>query len=208
MRSKRSLRNLRTSFYRATERLLAPSSAAPGGLDFECPGARLSVWTSTGIANIASRSRIRLRKFNGETTSFSRLAGRCTRWSRSNSASNGSDLSALQKISRRSSNGPELFLHRTWPARIGVSLETGDALPRTEVERLLSQAYSLVFAKLPKKARAGLLSRKSQKGIKRVLTAATIRRGVAKVHRATPPAKQHSSCKKPKTGQRVKVPYS
>lgn len=89
-----------------------------------------------------------------------------------------------------------------------VSLETGDALPRTEVERLLSQAYSLVFAKLPKKARAGLLSRKSQKGIKRVLTAATIRRGVAKVHRATPPAKQHSSCKKPKTGQRVKVPYS
>ncbi|MGB8540968.1 MAG: MmcQ/YjbR family DNA-binding protein [Candidatus Acidiferrales bacterium] len=89
-----------------------------------------------------------------------------------------------------------------------VSLETSDALPPAQVEQLLSQAYSLVFAKLPKKARAGLLSRKSQKRLNRVLTAATIRRGVPKVHRATPPAKQHSSCKKPKTGQRVKVPYS
>jgi predicted DNA-binding protein (MmcQ/YjbR family) len=31
-----------------------------------------------------------------------------------------------------------------------VSLETSDALSRIEVEHLLSQAYSLIFAKLPK----------------------------------------------------------
>jgi predicted DNA-binding protein (MmcQ/YjbR family) len=45
-----------------------------------------------------------------------------------------------------------------------VSLETSDALPLAQVERLLSQAYSLVFAKLPKKMRDRLLSQqKSQR---------------------------------------------
>ena len=37
-----------------------------------------------------------------------------------------------------------------------VSLETADALSRAEIKRLLRQAYELVFAKLPKKARAVL----------------------------------------------------
>ena len=37
-----------------------------------------------------------------------------------------------------------------------VSLETGDALPRREIKRLLRQAYELVFAKLPKKTQAAL----------------------------------------------------
>ncbi len=37
-----------------------------------------------------------------------------------------------------------------------VSLETHDALPRAEVECLLSQAYSLVFAKLPKRTQVRL----------------------------------------------------
>jgi predicted DNA-binding protein (MmcQ/YjbR family) len=46
-----------------------------------------------------------------------------------------------------------------------VSLETSDALPRTEVERLLKQAYSVIFAKLPKKAQAGLLVQKKSKGM-------------------------------------------
>jgi|ERR1700693_3570931 predicted DNA-binding protein (MmcQ/YjbR family) len=46
-----------------------------------------------------------------------------------------------------------------------VSLETSDALPRTEVERLLRQAYSVIFAKLPKKVQAGLLVQKKSKGM-------------------------------------------
>src|SRR5207249_5614763 len=37
-----------------------------------------------------------------------------------------------------------------------VSLETGDALPPAEIKRLIHQAYSLVFAKLPKKTQASL----------------------------------------------------
>jgi predicted DNA-binding protein (MmcQ/YjbR family) len=37
-----------------------------------------------------------------------------------------------------------------------VSLETEDALPRTEVKRLLRQSYELVLAKLPKRTRAAL----------------------------------------------------
>lgn len=37
-----------------------------------------------------------------------------------------------------------------------VSLETADALGRTEIKRLLRQAYELVFAKLPKKTQAAL----------------------------------------------------
>jgi predicted DNA-binding protein (MmcQ/YjbR family) len=39
-----------------------------------------------------------------------------------------------------------------------VALETNDALPRAEIQRLLSQAYALIFAKLPRKTQA-LLSR-------------------------------------------------
>jgi predicted DNA-binding protein (MmcQ/YjbR family) len=46
-----------------------------------------------------------------------------------------------------------------------VSLETSDALPRTEVERLLRQAYSVIFAKLPKKVQVGLLVQKESKGL-------------------------------------------
>ena len=37
-----------------------------------------------------------------------------------------------------------------------VALETSDAIPRTEMKRLLRQAYDLVAAKLPKKTRAAL----------------------------------------------------
>ena len=37
-----------------------------------------------------------------------------------------------------------------------VALETADALPRTEIRRLIRQAYELVFAKLPKKTQAVL----------------------------------------------------
>jgi predicted DNA-binding protein (MmcQ/YjbR family) len=44
-----------------------------------------------------------------------------------------------------------------------VSLETSEAFPRTEVERLLSQAYALTFAKGTKRVQAGLLSRKKSK---------------------------------------------
>ncbi|HEY4363298.1 MAG TPA: MmcQ/YjbR family DNA-binding protein [Bryobacteraceae bacterium] len=39
-----------------------------------------------------------------------------------------------------------------------VALETGNALPRAEVKQLLTQAYQLVFAKLPKKTQAELSS--------------------------------------------------
>jgi predicted DNA-binding protein (MmcQ/YjbR family) len=39
-----------------------------------------------------------------------------------------------------------------------VALESHDALPRDEIKRLLSQSYSLVFAKLPKRAQAQLTS--------------------------------------------------
>jgi predicted DNA-binding protein (MmcQ/YjbR family) len=46
-----------------------------------------------------------------------------------------------------------------------VSLETSDALPRTEVERLLRQAYSVIFAKLPKKAQARLCAAKKPREI-------------------------------------------
>jgi predicted DNA-binding protein (MmcQ/YjbR family) len=46
-----------------------------------------------------------------------------------------------------------------------VSLETHDALSRAEVERLLSQAYSLIFAKLPKKAQARLLAPKKSQDV-------------------------------------------
>ncbi len=38
-----------------------------------------------------------------------------------------------------------------------VALEVFDALPRTEIKRLLSTSYELVFARLPKKAQAGLI---------------------------------------------------
>jgi|ERR1700728_1976879 len=44
-----------------------------------------------------------------------------------------------------------------------VSLETNDALPRGEVERLLRQAYSLVFAKLPKGVQVRRLAQKKSK---------------------------------------------
>lgn len=46
-----------------------------------------------------------------------------------------------------------------------VSLETSDALSRTEVEHLLSQAYSLIFAKLAKTMQGRLLAppKKSRK---------------------------------------------
>jgi predicted DNA-binding protein (MmcQ/YjbR family) len=37
-----------------------------------------------------------------------------------------------------------------------VALETENAISRPELKRLLRQAYGLVFAKLPKKTRAGL----------------------------------------------------
>ncbi|HTM51473.1 MAG TPA: MmcQ/YjbR family DNA-binding protein [Bryobacteraceae bacterium] len=37
-----------------------------------------------------------------------------------------------------------------------VALETADALPRTEIQRLIRDSYGLVIAKLPKKAQAGL----------------------------------------------------
>jgi predicted DNA-binding protein (MmcQ/YjbR family) len=37
-----------------------------------------------------------------------------------------------------------------------VALETEEALPRTEIKRLLIQAYQLVFARLPKKTQAEL----------------------------------------------------
>jgi len=37
-----------------------------------------------------------------------------------------------------------------------VALETFDALPAAELERLLKQAYDLIFAKLPKKKQAEL----------------------------------------------------
>jgi predicted DNA-binding protein (MmcQ/YjbR family) len=44
-----------------------------------------------------------------------------------------------------------------------VALETEDALPRVEVERLLRQAHSLIFAKLPKKTQAALLRRRPRR---------------------------------------------
>ena len=44
-----------------------------------------------------------------------------------------------------------------------VSLETSDALSRTEVEHLLSHAYSLIFAKLPKTMQVRLGARRSAK---------------------------------------------
>jgi len=37
-----------------------------------------------------------------------------------------------------------------------VALEREDALPRTEIKRLIGQSYGLVFAKLPKKKQAEL----------------------------------------------------
>jgi predicted DNA-binding protein (MmcQ/YjbR family) len=37
-----------------------------------------------------------------------------------------------------------------------VALETEDALPRSEIKRLLKQSYELVFEKLPKKTKAAL----------------------------------------------------
>ena len=37
-----------------------------------------------------------------------------------------------------------------------VALETAEALPRTELKRLVRQAYDLVFAKLPKKTQMAL----------------------------------------------------
>jgi predicted DNA-binding protein (MmcQ/YjbR family) len=37
-----------------------------------------------------------------------------------------------------------------------VALEDEDALPRAEIKRLVTQAYDLVLAKLPKKTQAGL----------------------------------------------------
>jgi len=41
-----------------------------------------------------------------------------------------------------------------------VSLESEEALPRDEIRRLLRQAHSLVFAKLPKKTQEKLLKKK------------------------------------------------
>ena len=35
-----------------------------------------------------------------------------------------------------------------------VALETNEALPRAEIQRLLNQAYALIFAKLPRKTQA------------------------------------------------------
>jgi predicted DNA-binding protein (MmcQ/YjbR family) len=40
-----------------------------------------------------------------------------------------------------------------------VALESHDALPRDEIKRLLSQSYSLVFAKLPRKTQSSLAHR-------------------------------------------------
>ena len=37
-----------------------------------------------------------------------------------------------------------------------VALESIDAVPRPELERMLSQAYEIIFAKLPQKAQAEL----------------------------------------------------
>ena len=37
-----------------------------------------------------------------------------------------------------------------------VALETGDAIPRAELKRLLTRSYELVVAKLPKKTQAAL----------------------------------------------------
>jgi predicted DNA-binding protein (MmcQ/YjbR family) len=37
-----------------------------------------------------------------------------------------------------------------------IALENEDALPVTEIKRLLRQSYGLVLAKLPKKTRAAL----------------------------------------------------
>ncbi len=42
-----------------------------------------------------------------------------------------------------------------------VALETRDALPRDELQRLLRDSYDLVFAKLPKKTRDSLLNAKT-----------------------------------------------
>ncbi len=39
-----------------------------------------------------------------------------------------------------------------------VALETGNALPRSEIKRLLRTSYDLVFEKLPKKTRAALMA--------------------------------------------------
>jgi len=41
-----------------------------------------------------------------------------------------------------------------------VALETFDAVPRSELKRLLSQSYELVLAKLPKKAQAELKTKR------------------------------------------------
>jgi predicted DNA-binding protein (MmcQ/YjbR family) len=85
-----------------------------------------------------------------------------------------------------------------------VSLETSEAFPRTEVERLLSQAYALTFAKGTKRVQAGCLG-KSQKRLVRVVRAPKIHRGVAKVQGATPHGKQYRSRKKLATDHRVKI---
>jgi len=44
-----------------------------------------------------------------------------------------------------------------------VALETADALPPAELQRLLCQSYDLVFAKLTKKAQAALLKQPTRK---------------------------------------------
>jgi predicted DNA-binding protein (MmcQ/YjbR family) len=44
-----------------------------------------------------------------------------------------------------------------------VALETEDALPRVEIERLLRQAHDLIFAKLPKKTQAAMLRRRPRR---------------------------------------------
>lgn len=49
-----------------------------------------------------------------------------------------------------------------------VALETEDALPRDEIQRLLADAHSLIFAKLPKSTQARLsASPKKKRGAKR-----------------------------------------
>jgi predicted DNA-binding protein (MmcQ/YjbR family) len=43
-----------------------------------------------------------------------------------------------------------------------VALEREDALPRTEIKRLIRQSYDLVIAKLPKKTQAELAKKRPQ----------------------------------------------
>jgi predicted DNA-binding protein (MmcQ/YjbR family) len=53
-----------------------------------------------------------------------------------------------------------------------VSLETHDALPRHEIKRLLSDAYALIFAKLPKKTQLTLNQPPTRKSSSRIVRTA------------------------------------